>query len=109
MRVDEPRADDPAGGVEDSVGARAVDLTDVGDPPRVDHHVATDRWAPSAVDDPAAADEEVRHFVTTTSPTPPPTRGSSTSRSPSPRKLNPITTIMIARPGKIDIQTLWSM
>ncbi len=34
-------------------------------------------------------------------------RGSSTSRSPSPRKLNPITVNMMARPGKMPIHADW--
>ena len=76
----------------------------------VDRDVAAEGRAPGPVDDPAVADEQGRHyFFVTTSPTPPPMRGSSTSRRPSPRKLKPRTTIMIASPGKTDIQMLWSM
>ena len=111
VRIDEAGADDAAGRLDDAVGAAAVHGADVRDPAVLDRDVAAERRAAASVHDPAVANQEVRrhYFLVATSPMPPPTRGSSTSRRPSPRKLKPRTTIMIASPGKIDIQMLWSM
>ncbi len=106
VRVDEPRADDLAGRVDDAVGGRRrAEPADVGDPAALDRDVAEERRAAGAVRDPAVPDQDVEHggyFLTGMSPTCGPSRGSRMSRSPSPRRLKPSTTIMIAAPGKID-------
>ena len=107
VRVDEPGADDLPRRVDDPRGGgRAVEPADLRDPAVLDRDVAEERRAPGAVGDPAAADQDVEHaashLVSLAPPTCGPRRGSRMSRRPSPRKLKPSTTIMIASPGKIE-------
>ena len=113
VRVDEAGADDLAGRVDDAVRGRSrTEPADVGDLAALDRDVAEVRRAAGAVGDPAATDQDVEHQLLlgrNVSPTCGPSRGSRMSRSPSPRRLKPSTTIMIAAPGKIDSQGWTSM
>ena len=113
VRIDEPGADDLAGRVDHALGAGvARQAPDLDDPVALDRDVAEERRAARAVRDPAVPDQDVEttsYFLAGTSPTWGPSRGSRMSRSPSPSRLNPSTTIMIAAPGKIDSHGVMSM
>ncbi len=104
VRVDEARADGLARGVDDSRRRRArPEPADLRDPAAVDRDVAEEGRAARSVGHPAVPDQDVEHrYFLVISPTTGPRRGSRMSRSPSPRKLKPSTTSMIAAPGKIE-------
>ena len=108
VRVDEAGADDLPRGVDHPAGVLgAVEPADLDDAAVLDRDVSEEGRAAGAVGDPAALDQDVEQGRVTscTDVTPPtcgPSRGSRMSRNPSPRKLKPSTTIMIASPGKID-------
>jgi hypothetical protein len=59
VRVDQPRADDRARGVDDPVGVRTVEIgPDGGDPPAADRDIGGAVEARGGVDDPPAGDED---------------------------------------------------
>ena len=62
VRVDEAGTDDLAGRVDHALGGRLRrKAADLDDPTVVDRDVAEERWAPGAVGDPAATDQDVEH------------------------------------------------